>query len=169
MDGKSAMRGGEAPKGYCHEKLWISESGGERFFIYLVSVEVLSGNMVKTSTCRSFIQTLVKTSTCRSFIQNWVKTSTQKLVQGRSFVLEPNRQSMFIMLKLPIYKIEYMNTFVLTSNIQNTHLFLKRQRTTKQMRLHLGKLSKTFQRILPVKGGGVPPNSVKEKILLFSH
>ena len=55
-----------------------------------------------------------------------------------------NRQSMFIMLKLPIYEIEYMNTFVLTSNIQNTHLFLKRQRTTKQMRLHLGKLSKTF-------------------------
>ena len=63
---KSAMRGGEAPKGYCHEKLWILELG----------VEVLSGNMVKTSTCRSFIQTLVKTSTCRSFIQNWVKTST---------------------------------------------------------------------------------------------
>ena len=63
---KSAMRRGEAPKGYCHEKLWILELG----------VEVLSGNMVKTSTCRSFIQTLVKTSTCRSFIQNWVKTST---------------------------------------------------------------------------------------------
>ena len=50
-------------------------SGGG-LFIHLVSVEVLSGNMVKTSTCRSFIQTLVKTSTCRSFIQNWVKTST---------------------------------------------------------------------------------------------
>ena len=134
------------------------QTGGVVQFCHLVSVEVLSGNMVKTSTCRSFIQTLVKTSTCRSFIQNWVKTSTQKLVQGRSFVLEPNRQSMF---KLPIYKIEYMNTFVLTSNIQNTHLFLKRQRTTKQMRLHLGKLSKTFQRILPVKGGGVPPLSAK--------
>ena len=74
---KSAMRGGEAPKGYCHENLWILElGGGGRFFIYLVSVEVLSRNMVKTSTCRSFIQTLVKTSTCRSFIQNWVKTST---------------------------------------------------------------------------------------------
>ena len=74
---KSAMREGEAPKGYCHEKLWILELGeGGRFFIYLVSVEVLSRNMVKTSTCRSFIQTLVKTSTCRSFIQNWVKTST---------------------------------------------------------------------------------------------
>ena len=70
------MRGGEAPKGYCHEKLWILELGGGLFLIDLVSVEVLSGNMVKTSTCRSFIQTLVKTSTCRSFIQNWVKTST---------------------------------------------------------------------------------------------
>ena len=68
---KSAMRGGEATKGYCHEKLWILE-----FFIYLVSVEVLSRNMVKTSMCRSFIQTLIKTSTCRSFIQNWFKTST---------------------------------------------------------------------------------------------
>ena len=39
-------------------------------------VEVLSGNMVKTSMCRSFIRTLVKTSTCRSFIRYWVKTST---------------------------------------------------------------------------------------------
>ena len=34
----------------------------------LVRVEVLSGNMAKTSMCRSFIRTLVKTSTCRSFI-----------------------------------------------------------------------------------------------------
>jgi len=42
----------------------------------LVRVEVLSGNMAKTSTCRSFIRKLVKTSTCRSFIRNWVKTST---------------------------------------------------------------------------------------------
>ena len=51
--------------------------GGEReFFINLVRVEVLSGNMVKTSMCRSFIRTLVKTSTCRSFIRYWVKTST---------------------------------------------------------------------------------------------
>ena len=25
---KIAMRGGEAPKGYCHEKLWILELGG---------------------------------------------------------------------------------------------------------------------------------------------
>ena len=74
-DGKKCNERGEAPKGYCHEKLWILELGGG-FFIYLVSVEVLSRNMVKTSTCRSFIQTLVKTSTCRSFIQNWVKTST---------------------------------------------------------------------------------------------
>ena len=58
---KSAMRGGEAPKGYCHEKLWILELG----------VEVLSGNMVKTSTCRSFIQTLnsyVGFVKCSSFI-----------------------------------------------------------------------------------------------------
>ena len=43
--------------------------GGE-FFIKLVRVEVLSGNMVKTSTCRGFILKLVKTSTCRSFIRN---------------------------------------------------------------------------------------------------
>ena len=65
-DGKKCNERGEAPKGYCHEKLWILELG----------VEVLSGNMVKTSTCRSFIRKLVKTSTCRSFIRNWVKTST---------------------------------------------------------------------------------------------
>ena len=26
--GKSAMRWGEPPKGYCHEKLWILEFGG---------------------------------------------------------------------------------------------------------------------------------------------
>ena len=35
---KSAMRGGEAPEGYCHEKLWILEFGG-RF-----------------SECRSFVR-----------------------------------------------------------------------------------------------------------------
>ena len=58
--------------------------------------------MVKTSTYRSFIQTLVKTSTCRSFIQNWVKTSTQKLVQGRSFVLEPQHPLELATL-LPLY------------------------------------------------------------------
>ena len=29
----SAMRGGEAPKGYCHEKLWILELGGDFLFI----------------------------------------------------------------------------------------------------------------------------------------
>ena len=49
--------------------------GGGDFFINLVRIEVLSGNMVKTSTCRSFIRKLVKTSTCRGFIRNWVKTS----------------------------------------------------------------------------------------------
>ena len=32
----------------------------------------------------------------------------------------------------------------------------------------LGNPSKTFQRILPVKGGGVPPLSAKEKIFLFA-
>ena len=37
--------------------------GGGGFFINLVRVEVLSGNMAKTSTCRSFIRKLVKTST----------------------------------------------------------------------------------------------------------
>ena len=60
-----------------HLELDRGEGGGKGdFFINLVRVEVLSVNMAKTSTCRSFIQTLVKTSTCRSFIQNWVKTST---------------------------------------------------------------------------------------------
>ena len=37
--------------------------GGGGFFINLVKVEVLAGNMAKTSMCRSFIRTLVKTST----------------------------------------------------------------------------------------------------------
>ena len=46
---KSAMRGGGAPEGYCHEKLWILELGGGIFFCIF-------------SECRSFIQTLVKTS-----------------------------------------------------------------------------------------------------------
>ena len=76
---KSAMRGGRRLKVTVMKScgFWSWGGGGwGRFFIYLVSVEVLSGNMVKTSTCRSFIQTLVKTSTCRSFIQNLVKTST---------------------------------------------------------------------------------------------
>ena len=36
---------------------------------------VLSGNMVKTSMCRSFIRKFAKTSTCRSFIRDRVKTS----------------------------------------------------------------------------------------------
>ena len=39
---KSAMRGGEAPKGYCHEKLWILELGGGIFYLF--------------SECRSFVQ-----------------------------------------------------------------------------------------------------------------
>ena len=60
---------------------WIVEFGGGYFFINLVKVEVLSGNMVKTSTCRSFIRNMVKTSMCRSFIRNLVKTST-----SRSFI-----------------------------------------------------------------------------------
>ena len=46
--------------------------GGE-VVIHFVRVEVLSGNMVKTSMYRSFILKLVKTSTCRSFIRNRVK------------------------------------------------------------------------------------------------
>ena len=50
--------------------------GMDLFFIDLVRVEVLSGNVVKTSMYRSFIPKLVKTSTCRSFIRYWVKTST---------------------------------------------------------------------------------------------
>ena len=32
---KSAMRGGEAPKGYCHEKLWILELAGGKGGIFL--------------------------------------------------------------------------------------------------------------------------------------
>ena len=40
--------------------LELDRGGGGGFLIYLVRVEVLSGNMVKTSMCRSFIRTLVK-------------------------------------------------------------------------------------------------------------
>ena len=54
--------------------MWILKLG-EGGLINLVRVEVLSGNVVKTSTYRSFIRKLVKTSTCRSFIRNRVKTS----------------------------------------------------------------------------------------------
>ena len=35
MGEKSAMRGGEAPKGYCHEKLWILELGGGSDFLFI--------------------------------------------------------------------------------------------------------------------------------------
>ena len=57
--------------------MWILKFGGGRgiFFINLVGVEVLSGNVVKTSTYRSFIRKLVKTFTGKSFVQNRFKTS----------------------------------------------------------------------------------------------
>ena len=43
MDGKKCHERGEAPEGYCHEKLWILEfGGGATFYLF--------------SECRSFVR-----------------------------------------------------------------------------------------------------------------